>query len=140
MDNEVYKLYKKHKVELFDMIYDVCERAPLPEGLSIFSFALGTETEEERERYNKQMEEYVKTEEPKIRERLKEMGFDNKKEERPIKLVYEGDTKIESNGDYDATVTRKLTLSEIAALFGVEEVDILNGKMGILTLEDSEEL
>lgn len=75
MDNEIYKLYKKHKVELFDMIYDVCERAPLPEGLSIFSFALGTETEEERERYNKQMEEYVKTEEPKIRERLKEMGF-----------------------------------------------------------------
>jgi hypothetical protein len=55
------------------------------------------------------------------------------------------DTTVETvghcqNGDYDATVTRKLTLSEIAALFGVEEVYILNGKMGILTLEDSEEL
>jgi hypothetical protein len=78
MNSEAYELYKKHKVELFDMIYDVCERAPLPEGLSLFSFAFGTETEEERERHNKQMAEYLKTEEPKIRERLKEMGFGNK--------------------------------------------------------------
>lgn len=76
MSNEIYELYQKHKVELFDMIYDVCDRMPLPEGLSLFSFVLGQETEEERERYNKQIEEYVKTEEPKIRERLKEMGFE----------------------------------------------------------------
>ena len=59
--------------------------------------------------------------------------------EKPIKLVYEGGVKIESNGDYDVTVTRKLTLSEIAELFGVDEVDVLDGKIGILTLDDNEE-
>ena len=60
--------------------------------------------------------------------------------ERPIKLIYEGDPKIESNGDYDVTITQRLTLSEIAELFGVDEVDILDGKIGILTLEDNEGL
>lgn len=135
MDNEVYKLYKKHRVELFDMIYDVCERAPAPDDLAFF---FGTETKEQREEFDKKMEEYLKIEEPKIRERLKEMGFGSKKEGRHIKLVYEGDPKFESNGDYDVTITRKLTLSEIAELFGVDEVDILDGKIGIFTLDEYE--
>lgn len=58
----------------------------------------------------------------------------------PIKLVFDGDPKFESNGDYDVIVTRKLTLSEIAALFGVDEVDVLDGKIGIVTLEDNDGL
>lgn len=67
--------------------------------------------------------------------------FESKrKDEHPIKLVYEGDPKIESIGDYDVTISRRLTLSEIAELFEVDEVDILDGKIGILTLEDNEEL
>lgn len=72
MSNENYKLYRKHRVELFDMIYDTIERAPVPDDLA---FYFGTETKEQREEFDKKMEEYLKIEEPKIRERLKEMGF-----------------------------------------------------------------
>lgn len=71
MSSENYKLYRKHQVELFNMIYDVWERAPAK---NIFGF----ETEEEKKEYDKKMEEYLKIEEPKIRERFKELGFDIK--------------------------------------------------------------
>lgn len=57
------------------MIYDVCQRAPAPDSLSFF---FGAETKEEREEFDKKMEEYLKIEEPKFKERLKELGFDSK--------------------------------------------------------------
>jgi hypothetical protein len=75
MSNENYKWYRKHQAELFDMIYDVCQRAPVPDSISFF---FGTETKEEREKFDKKTEEYLKIEEPKIKERLKELGFDSK--------------------------------------------------------------
>ena len=74
MCDKNYKLYRKHRVELFDMIYDTIQRAPVPDDLAFF---FGTETKEQREEFDKKMEQYKKIEEPKIRERLKEMGFDN---------------------------------------------------------------
>ncbi len=72
MSNKNYKLYREHRVELFDMIYDTIQRAPVPDDLAFF---FGTETKEQREEFDKKMEEYLKIEEPKMRERLKEMGF-----------------------------------------------------------------
>ena len=75
MGNENYKLYKKHKVELFDMIYDTIQRAPVPDDLAFF---FGTETKEQREEFDKRIQEYLKIEEPKIREKLKEIGFESK--------------------------------------------------------------
>lgn len=57
------------------MIYDTIERAPKPDSLSFF---FGTETKEDKEEFDKKMDEYLKIEEPKIKERLKEMGFGNK--------------------------------------------------------------
>lgn len=72
MSSENYKLYKKHRVELFDMIYNITQRAPVPDDLAFF---FGAETKEQREEFDKKMEEYLKNEEPKIRERLEEMGF-----------------------------------------------------------------
>ena len=75
MSSENYKLYRKHQVELFDIIYDTIKRAPVPPSLDFF---FGTETKEEREEFDKEMREYLKIEEPKIRERLKEMGFGSK--------------------------------------------------------------
>lgn len=75
MNSENYKLYRKHQVELFDMIYDVIERAPKPDSLSLY---FGTGTKKEKEEFDKKMREYLKTEEPKIKERFKEMGFGNK--------------------------------------------------------------
>ena len=75
MNNENYKLYKKHQVEIFDMIYDVVKRAPSPDDLEFF---FGTETKAQREEFDKKMQEYLKIEEPKIKERFKEMGFDIK--------------------------------------------------------------
>ena len=74
MNDKNYKLYKKHQVELFDMIYDTIKRAPVPDDLAFF---FGTETKEQREEFDKKMEEYMKIEKPKIKERLKEIGFGN---------------------------------------------------------------
>lgn len=74
MSSENYKLYRKHKVEIFDMIYDTFERAPVPPSLDFF---FGTETKGEREEFNKKMDEYLKIEEPKIKERFKKMGFES---------------------------------------------------------------
>lgn len=72
MSSENYKLYRKHKVEIFDMIYDVFERSPVVP--DIFGF----KTEVEKQEDKKKMENYLKTEEQKFRERLKEMGFNSK--------------------------------------------------------------
>ena len=74
MNSENYKLYKTHKVEIFDMVYDTFKRAPVPPSLDFF---FGTETKEEREDFNKKMDKYLKIEEPKIKERFKEMGFES---------------------------------------------------------------
>ena len=57
----------------------------------------------------------------------------------PIKIVFEGEIELTSIGDYDIAVTRKLTLSEIAELFGVDVIDILEGKIGIWTLDEEKE-
>lgn len=71
MSSENYKLYKKHQVKIFDMVYDTIKRAPVP---NIFGF----ETKEEKEEYDKKMEEFLKLEEPKIKEQFKELGFEIK--------------------------------------------------------------
>ena len=76
MSNENYKLFRKHQLEIFDMFYDICDRAPFPDDLDWF---LGTETKAQREEFNKKMQEFIKIEEPKIKERFKEMGFDFKR-------------------------------------------------------------
>ena len=57
------------------MIYDTIERAPSPDDLVFF---FGTETKAQREEFDKKMQEYLKIEEPKIKKRFKEMGFDIK--------------------------------------------------------------
>lgn len=72
MNDEKYKLYQKHKVELFDMIEDVVRRAPTRDPMA---FLFGYETEADEEEFKKKTEEYLKLEEPKIKARLKEMGF-----------------------------------------------------------------
>lgn len=55
------------------MIYDIVERAPRPDDLSFF---FGTEPKAQREEFDKKMQEYLKIEKPKVKERFKEMGFD----------------------------------------------------------------
>ena len=75
MNSKNYKLYRKHQLEIFDMIYDTIERAPSPDDLAFF---FGTETKAQREEFDKKMQEYLKIEEPKIKERFKEMGFNIK--------------------------------------------------------------
>lgn len=70
-ESEVYKLVKKHQVEIFDMIYDVCRRAPKQDLASVL---FGFDSEEKGE-FDKKMEEYIKLEKPKVIERFKELGF-----------------------------------------------------------------
>lgn len=71
-ESEVYKLCRKHQVEIFDMIYDVYQRAPKQDPISVL---FGYDTEEEKEEFDKKMEEYLNLEKPKIIERFKELGF-----------------------------------------------------------------
>lgn len=68
MSSENYKLYRKNKVKIFNMIYDVWKNAPVKP-------ILGFSTQEEEEQYNKKLDEYLEKVKPEIVERLKELGF-----------------------------------------------------------------
>ena len=64
--SENYKLYRKHKTELFEMVYDACRNAP---SLPLFA------TEEEKDEHKKKMDEYLESIRPEIIDRLKALGF-----------------------------------------------------------------
>lgn len=66
MQSENYKLYRKHKTELFEMVYEAFLNAP---PLSIFA------TEEEKEEHKKKMDKYIESIRPEMLERLKALGF-----------------------------------------------------------------
>lgn len=66
MQNKNYKLYRKHRQELFEIVYEVCRSAPT---LPIFA------TEEEKAEYKKKMDGYLESIKPEILERLKTLGF-----------------------------------------------------------------
>lgn len=66
MHSENYKLYRKHKTELFEMVYDVCRNAP---PLPFFA------TEEEKEEHKKKMDEYLESIKPEIISKLKALGI-----------------------------------------------------------------
>ena len=70
-----YELYKKHKVDIFNMIYDVFERSPEPPVPFFFSYLM---TEEEKKQHEKELDAYLEVEKPKVISRLKEMGFEIK--------------------------------------------------------------
>lgn len=74
MTNKNYKTYKKHRAEIFDIIYDLWLRAPKPDALV---FLFGFDTTEDEEIYNKKITEYLKTEEPVIQEKFRALGFEN---------------------------------------------------------------
>lgn len=62
----IYKLYRKHRQEFFELVYDACLNAP---PLSIFA------TEEEKEEHKKKMDEYLESIKPELLEKLKALGF-----------------------------------------------------------------
>ena len=70
MSNNNYELYRKNKVDIFNMIYDTWKRSPMPPTLYP-EWA----TKEENEQYEKELEEFLKQEKPKIYKNLKNMGF-----------------------------------------------------------------
>ena len=70
-----YELYKKHKVDIFNMIYDVFERFPKPPVPFFFSNLM---TEEEKIQYEKELNSFLEIEKPKVTNKLKEMGFEIK--------------------------------------------------------------
>lgn len=67
-----YELYKKHKVDIFNMLYDVFERSPETPVPFFFSNLM---TEEEKIQYEKELNSYLEIEKPKVISKLKEMGF-----------------------------------------------------------------
>lgn len=68
-NNENYKLFRKHKAEIFDMIWDVWDRAPDSKYSNLLF------PSDNKEQIEKEMIEYLKVEEPKIREKLLALGF-----------------------------------------------------------------
>ena len=66
MQSENYKLYRKHRQQLFEMVYEICSNAPT---LPIFA------TEEEKAEHKKKMDKYLESIKPEIPERLKALGF-----------------------------------------------------------------
>ena len=67
-----YELYKRHKVDIFNMVYDLFERSPEPPVPFFFSNLM---TEEEKIQYEKELNSYLEIEKPKVISKLKEMGF-----------------------------------------------------------------
>ena len=68
-----YEIYRKHKVEIFNMACDIIKGCPLPDDLLTFWF--GTPTQEQQEEYYKKVNEYFKNKKPEVEEKLKEFGF-----------------------------------------------------------------
>ena len=66
MDN--YKLYRKHRQELFEMFHEVIINSPTRP-------FWGFDTQEEEDEYNKKMNEYLVSRKQEIMNRLNEMGF-----------------------------------------------------------------
>lgn len=66
MSAENYKLYRKHKTELFEIVYDACRNAP---PLPLFA------TEKEKEEHKKKMDEYLESIRPEIIDKFKALGF-----------------------------------------------------------------
>ena len=68
-NNENYKLFRKHQAEIFDIIWDVWDRAPDSKYSSLLF------PPDNKEQIEQEMREYLKVEEPKIREKLLALGF-----------------------------------------------------------------
>ena len=58
--------------------------------------------------------------------------------EKPIKIVYEGGLKLEEDNEGNLEISRPLKLSEIVELFDVSIKDVMEGKIGMWTLEGEE--
>lgn len=69
MYSENYKLYRKHKAEIQNIIFEVIENAPFNPDV------FGTATQEEKEKYNRELNEYLESRNPEIINKLKELGF-----------------------------------------------------------------
>jgi hypothetical protein len=69
MISENYKLYRAHKTELQNMIFEVIENAPLNPDI------FGTATQEEKEKYNRKLNEYLESRKLEIISKLKALGF-----------------------------------------------------------------
>ena len=70
MKNTNYELFRKHKVDVFNLIYETWKRAPIEPFLA---------TETEKEQYKQELNAFLKEERPKIAKQLKELGFQNKR-------------------------------------------------------------
>lgn len=70
MDNKNYKLYRIHKQEIIEMIAQIIDDAP--PNPDVF----GTATVEEKERHNKDLNEYLDNQRPEVIEKFIKMGFD----------------------------------------------------------------
>ena len=70
MDNKNYKLFRMHQQEIIEMISQVIDNAPFNPDI------FGTATEEEKEKYNKDLNEYLDNQKPKCIKKFIEMGFD----------------------------------------------------------------
>ena len=75
MYSENYKLYRMHKTEIQNMIFEVIENAPCNPDI------FGTATQEEKEQYNRELNEYLESRRPEIISKLRALGFGGEQHE-----------------------------------------------------------
>ena len=69
MISKIYKLYRTHRAELQQILFELIENAPFNPDV------FGTATQEEKEKYNKELNEYLESRRLEIISKLKELGF-----------------------------------------------------------------
>lgn len=71
------RVYRTHKQEVFEIIYDIFKRCPVPKD---FSIIFGFDNPEEEQIYTEELKRFLEQEKPEVKRRFKELGFEIKEE------------------------------------------------------------
>ena len=77
MINNNYEIYKQNKFEVFNIINDILDRTPMPFDFEMFPFYLMDE--QEKIKLEESNKDFFKNEIPILKQKLKELGFEFKK-------------------------------------------------------------
>ena len=66
------RVYRERKCELFDIIYDVHKRAPLPKD---FSVMFGFDNPEAEQKYHEELRAFLEAEKPEMKRKIIELRF-----------------------------------------------------------------
>lgn len=71
------RIYREHKSEVFEIIYDTFKRCPSPKD---FSILFGFDNPEAEQTYIEELNQFLEQEKPEVKRKFKELGFRIKEE------------------------------------------------------------